>query len=194
MSSARCIILIGNTDNYISVMVIKMNNNYEIKTDRLLLHTLTESDVAIVRSINGDEFKTDEAARGFIRWQDDAGRLLINFYIWLTQEDKCIGRVYIHSKPELNYEVEIGYGILEAYRNKGYATEAAKVTVHFAFSQAGQKVLCAIVKPENISSRRVTEKLGFVYNGVRRVADENGLDCDFDYFQLSYNDWQLLAK
>jgi len=165
-----------------------------INTVRLYLRTLTETDVSIVRLINEDEFKTDEAALDFIRWQSDAGRLLINFYIWLKQENQCIGRVYIHSKPELNYEVEVGYSILEAHRNKGYATEAAKAIVHFAFEQTGQRVLCAIIKPENISSRRVIEKLGFAYKSVRRVADENNVNCDFDYFQLRCNDWKLFAK
>ncbi|MCL2463147.1 MAG: GNAT family N-acetyltransferase, partial [Defluviitaleaceae bacterium] len=67
-----------------------------------------------------------------------------------------------------------------------YATEAAKAVVKFAFEQAGQEVLCAIVKPENIASRRVLEKLGFTKSEVRTVPDENGEDCEFDYFRL-YN-------
>ena len=155
-----------------------------IETERLHLRTLTETDVAVVRLINGDEFNTYEAATEFIRWQSDAGRLLVNFYIWIMQTGQCIGRVYIHSKPELGGEVEIGYGIKEEYRNQSYATEAAKATVKFAFEQAGQEVLCAIVKPENIASRRVIGKLGFKNCGVRTVPDENGVICEFDYFQL----------
>jgi [ribosomal protein S5]-alanine N-acetyltransferase len=158
--------------------------NTEINTSRLHLRTLTESDVAIVRLINGDEFKTDEAATEYIRWINDPGRLLVNFYIWLTQTGQCIGRVYIHSKPELCGEVEIGYGILKEHRNKGYATEAAKAAVKFAFEQAAQEVLCAIVKPENIASHRVIEKLGFKNYGVRTVPDEYSKDCKFDYFKL----------
>ena len=171
-----------------------MTNYHEMKTKRLYLRTLTESDVATVRLINGDEFETDEAAIKFIRWQKDAGRLLVNFYVWLMQPNQCIGRVYIHSKPELNGEVEIGFGILEEHRNNSYATEAAKAVVMFAFEQAEQKVLCAIVKPENIASRRVIEKLGFKNVGVRTVLDENNVDCEFDYFQLNRDDWLLFAE
>ena len=165
-----------------------------IETEHLYLRTLTEADVTILRLVSEDEFDTDEAAIEFIRWQNDAGRLLVNFYIWLTQTGQCIGRVYIHSKPELTGEVEIGYGILEEHRNKGYATEAAKAVVQFAFEQAGQEVLCAIVKPENIASRRVIEKLGFKNCGVRTVPDENGKDCEFGYFQLYRNDYRLFTK
>ena len=119
----------------------------QIETSRLILRPLTKTDVAAVRLVNGDEYKTDEAAMEFIRWQNNPGRLLIQLYIWLKQTNQCIGRVYIHAKPEINDEVEIGYSILDDHRRNGYATEAAKAAVWFAFEQADQKVLCAIVKP-----------------------------------------------
>lgn len=169
----------------------------ELATERLLLRTITEADVAIVREIGKGEFETDEDARKWIYWveeKNNEGRLIVNFYIWLTGTNHCIGRVYIHSKPELDSEVEIGYGISEEYRNSGYATEAAKAVVRFAFEKAGQDVLVAIVKPENIPSRRVTEKLGFSSQGVRTLPDENGKTAEFDYFRLYRKDWQALGK
>lgn len=161
----------------------------QIETTRLTLQTLTEADVATVRLINSEEYKTDEAAIKFIRWQSNPGRLLINFYIWLKQTNQCIGRVYIHAKPEINDEVEIGYSILEEHRRKGYATEAAKAAVWFAFEQADQNVLCAIVKPENIASRRVIEKLGFVPGDARSVLGDDGEYFVFDYFRLYHTDY-----
>ena len=96
-----------------------------IKTERLYLRTLTEADVEIVKN---DEHKTDEAALEWIRWvtaRNDANDVCFMFYIWLTQTNELIGRVYFHKKADLDNEVEIGYGINEEYRNKGYATEAA---------------------------------------------------------------------
>ncbi|MCL2883862.1 MAG: GNAT family N-acetyltransferase [Oscillospiraceae bacterium] len=155
-----------------------------IETERLHLRTVTEADAAIVRLINGDEFQTDEAAMDYIRWMKNPGRLLIIFYIRLRLTEQCIGRVYIHAKPEINDEVEIGYSVLEEYRNQGYATEAAAAVVKFAFEQAGQEVLCAIVKPENIASRRVIEKLGFKTRDICIAPDENNQNCEFDCFQL----------
>lgn len=171
----------------------------EIKTERLFLRTIAEADAMIVRDLDltKGEYETEAAALEWIRWvekKNDEGRLIINFYIWLTQSNQCIGRVYIHSKPELNGEVEIGYGINEEHRNNGYATESAKAVVQFAFEKAGQDVLVAIVKPENIASRRVIEKLGFANYGIRTVPDEKGVDCEFDYFQLHRSDWRLFAK
>lgn len=159
----------------------------ELKTERLFLRTVSEEDVAVIRDFGRDEFRSDEDVLDWLRWvkeKNEEGRLIVNFYIWLAGTNQCIGRVYIHSKPELNGEVEIGYGISEEYRNKGYVTEAAKAVVQFAFEQVGQDVLVAIVKPENVESRRVIEKLGFSKCGVRMVPDENNQVCEFEYFRL----------
>ena len=97
------------------------------------------------------------------------------------------------SGSSISPEVEIGYGIAEEYRNNGYAAEAAKAAVRYAFEEAGQDILVAIVKPENIASRRVIEKLGFSNHGIRLVPDENGKMCEFDYFQLHREDWLTFA-
>ena len=166
----------------------------QMRTARLFLRTLTEADADIVKNLWSDEFKTTEAALEHIRWINNRAyenRLVFNLYIWVTQLNVCIGRVYIHAKPELNGEVEIGYGISEAYRNNGYTTEAAKALVQYAFEKAGQDALAAIVKPENIASRRVLEKLGFVYRNNRMVTDDDGVDREFRYYQLPRSDWQL---
>ena len=175
------------------------HTNIKIKTERLFLRTITDADAEIVRDLDvtKGEFETEADAINWISWvkeRNAEGRLIIIFYIWLAQLNLCIGRVYIHSKLELNGEVEIGYGINEEHRNKGYATEAAKAVVQYAFEKAAQEVLVAIVKPENIPSQRVIEKLCFTNHGIRIIPDENGIICEFDYFRLSYNDWQQIAK
>lgn len=169
----------------------------ELKTDRLFLRTLAEADAAVALAFGRDEFGTEAQALEWIRWvkeKNNEGRLIVNFYIWLAQTNRCVGRVYIHSKPELDGQVEIGYGIAEEYRNKGYATEAARAAVRYSFERAGQDLLVAIVKPENTPSQRVIEKLGFTRCGTRTVPDENGAACVFDYFQLPCSQWRALAR
>ena len=164
----------------------------EIKTERLFLRTLTDADAEIVKNYSG-EFKNTEDALEWIRGvntRKDMNDICFMFYIWLKQTNQLIGRVYFHSKYELGGEVEIGYGINEEHRNKGYATEAAKAVIKFAFEQTGQKELAAIVKPENIASRRVIEKLGFTYRGIRTVFDEEE-DCEFDYFKLYHSNIKI---
>ena len=62
--------------------------------------------------------------------------------------------------------VEIGYGILEAHRGRGYAAEAAGAAVSWALSQPGVTRVEAETEPGNIASRRVLEKCGFVPTGT----------------------------
>ena len=61
---------------------------------------------------------------------------------------------------------EIGYGILEGYRNRGYAAEAAEAAVRWALEQPGVKRVEAETEPENAASRRVLEKCGFRPSGA----------------------------
>lgn len=60
---------------------------------------------------------------------------------------------------------EIGYGILEEHRGRGYATEAVRAASEWALRQPG----CAAVEAEtgagNEASRRVLEKCGFTATG-----------------------------
>ena len=61
---------------------------------------------------------------------------------------------------------EIGYGISEAYQNNGYATEAVKAVLEWAFSHPEVAAVEAETDPENAASKRVLEKCGFALNGI----------------------------
>ena len=61
---------------------------------------------------------------------------------------------------------EIGYGILEEYRNKGYASEAVDTAVRWALSRPDVTRMEAETEPYNRASQRVLEKCGFVPSGV----------------------------
>ena len=61
---------------------------------------------------------------------------------------------------------EIGYGISEEYQNNGYATEAVKSVLEWAFSHPEVVAIEAETDPDNAASKRVLEKCGFALNGV----------------------------
>ena len=61
---------------------------------------------------------------------------------------------------------EIGYGILDEHQGHGYATEAVKAVLTWAFAQPGITAIEAETDPGNIASQRVLAKCGFVPNGV----------------------------
>lgn len=62
--------------------------------------------------------------------------------------------------------VEIGYGIKPEYQGRGLATEAVTAMTRWAITQPGVLRVEAETEPNNIASRRVLEKSGFVPNGI----------------------------
>ena len=62
--------------------------------------------------------------------------------------------------------VEIGYGILEEYQNRGYATEAVDAAAVWALKQPAVSRVEAETDPGNQVSRRVLEKCGFIPTGT----------------------------
>ena len=66
-------------------------------------------------------------------------------------------------------EIEIGYMLKRSAWGKGYATEATKRLLKFAFEVTPLEQLVATIDPENTASRRVLEKCGLICEGIRRA-------------------------
>lgn len=58
---------------------------------------------------------------------------------------------------------EIGYRFIEEHWGKGYATEAGKAFIDYAFNEMKVKAIYAYADKENASSRNTLEKLGLKY-------------------------------
>ena len=55
---------------------------------------------------------------------------------------------------------------LRAHWGRGYATEAARAAIAFAFEELGLDRIVAVTEPQNVASRRVMEKCGLSFVGV----------------------------
>ena len=173
-----------------------------IETSRLILRPFKESDAAAasynskqptVAHFMADMVKdTTEAALGWIRYVNDELTDIVKPCVLLAvvrkSDKQCMGCIFVNRKEAWENVVEMGYYIADEYQNNGYATEAGKAMIWWSFEKAGQEVLSAFIKPENKPSRRVIEKLGFVY-GDTRILSYNGEDCAFDYFRFYHTDY-----
>jgi [ribosomal protein S5]-alanine N-acetyltransferase len=74
----------------------------------------------------------------------------------------AVGGIGIFGPPE-DGRVEIGYGIVESRRGRGYATEAARALVRYALGLPGVAEVVAGVDPANPASARVLEKAGLTF-------------------------------
>ena len=88
------------------------------------------------------------------------------YSIILKETGKMIGTIEIHSYKE--QKGAIGFVLNPEYWNKGYVTEASKACIIYALEILELKRLEYCHFPHNIASKRVCEKLGFVFEGVLR--------------------------
>lgn len=76
--------------------------------------------------------------------------------------------------PDQGGVVEIAYGVDPEYQGRGYATEAARALVNFAFRSGQVCLVRAHTRAENNASMRVLAKCGF--EPIGEVVDpEDGL-------------------
>ena len=107
----------------------------------------TEHPVTTYQYALGEIARSPESAHWHCLWE-----------ILLPEEKRRIGGI-LFKGPPYKGETEIGYGIDEGFRGKGYAPEAVHAAIGWAFDN-GAKTVIAKINPGNHASRRVLEKVG----------------------------------
>lgn len=96
------------------------------------------------------------------------------FAVVHREDQLVIGSAAFKGAPDDAGEVEIAYGIVPDYQNRGYATEAASALVSFAFESGLVNQVRAHTLPAANASTRVLTKCGFKHTG-EVVDPEDGL-------------------
>jgi len=90
---------------------------------------------------------------------------------------------------------ELGYWLGAQYWGHGFATEAARAVIDYAFEHLEHDALQAGARVSNPASRRVLEKCGFQWTGVglyRIRAMNSSVPCD--RFRLDRGIWTSLKS
>lgn len=87
------------------------------------------------------------------------------WYLIADEGNELLGLCGFKGRPDDRGSVEIGYSILDQYRNEGYATEAVMRLIAWAFSHQGVSEVSAETLPHLKQSIRVMEKNGLEYTG-----------------------------
>lgn len=96
-----------------------------------------------------------------------------------------------------DFRAHIAYELAPVWWNRGVMTEAVGVILTFGFETRGLHSVEAGIHPDNIGSRRVLEKLGFVQEGYfREKYFDTGRNCFIDtaVFSLLDVDWRNNAR
>jgi ribosomal-protein-alanine N-acetyltransferase len=77
----------------------------------------------------------------------------------LRDSGEFVGRVGLHH-PEGWPDLELGWMLMPAQRGHGYATEAGRAALQFAFDEVKAMRLISLIRFENTASERVARRLG----------------------------------
>jgi RimJ/RimL family protein N-acetyltransferase len=161
-------------------------NEHFIETQRLILRPLCEADIpevvrllthpAIAKTTLNIPYPYDEEkARNWLsfqrqRWESGAEH---TFAIVHKEDAQLLGAISI--RPNTRHEkAEIGYWIGKPYWGLGYATEAARAIIRYAFETLGMNRVYALHFSENPASGQVMQKAGMQFEGVLRSDVRKG--------------------
>ena len=112
----------------------------------------------------------DEAVARIERWNAISDSIRGFWLAVDTDSGKRLGTLLLTDLPFSNDrgpsgEIEIGWHLHPNAWGRGVATEAATAVLDHAFDAGLERVL-AVVKPDNLASQRVAERLGMKHLGI----------------------------
>ena len=153
-----------------------------IETPRLYLREMTVADAQSAYDLNLDPevikytgdvaFKSKEEASSFLLDYDHYKKY--GFGRWaviLKSNESFLGWCGIKFTQEID-EYDIGFRFFQKYWGLGYATEAAKACINWAFQNIDTMEIIGRVMPKNIASCKVLENIGLKIH--KRIEDNDG--------------------
>ncbi|WP_445400880.1 GNAT family N-acetyltransferase [Zobellella sp. An-6] len=162
-----------------------------IETERLSLKPLSIndsdslfeifSDPEVMRYWNTAPWATIQDSLDFINEANGAMQrqesLVLGVYLKSTGE--LAGKCMLFSYDKESKRAEIGFGLGRSCWGRGYIREAGEALIQYGFNSLGLRRIEAEIDPDNQSSAKALEKLGFSREGLLRQRWEvNGIVSD----------------
>lgn len=150
-----------------------------LNTERLVLRCFAPNDAVDVYAYAQSEQVGPMAGWAPHKTLEDSRKVVEGFIamgeVWAIVEKRTghvIGSIGLHHDGARRVENarSLGYALGESSWGQGYATEACREVLRYAFEELNCPVVSASHFPLNQNSKRVIRKLGFVYEGVIRHA------------------------
>ena len=173
-----------------------------LETERLILRAPRLRDAKIIAKLANDRRIAENTARiphpygladakEYITWANETRKE--SAFLVTVNDDTVIGACGVGVVEGEN--PEIGYWIGTRFWGNGFATEAARAVVDYAFDRFEFDVLHSSARVTNPASRRVLEKCGFQWTsaGLGRVR-ALGSSVPIDRFRLDRGLWASLKS
>jgi [ribosomal protein S5]-alanine N-acetyltransferase len=177
-----------------------------LKTERLVLRPLTLDDAATVARLAGSREiahttisiphpYSEEQARAWIAArtsQSGTGKEVV-FGIATKEDARLIGAVGLREVDAEHSQAEMGFWIGVPSWGRGYATEAARQVVRYAFEELELNRVYAHHLVRNPASGRVLEKVGMKREGLlRQRVRKWGVFEDVVALAILHDDWKQM--
>lgn len=175
-----------------------MSTNNIIETKRLILRPWREDDAADLYKYACDERIGPDAGWPVHKDEQDSLNVLRTVLIkentWaitIKGSDEPVGSIgyFPGDATRANGEPEIGYWIAVPFWGNGYIPEATQAVIDRCFNEGANQVWCAHFI-ENLKSRKVIEKCGFVYQFTEPWSRGSESHDETLYYCISREAWE----
>ncbi len=150
-----------------------MENTYFLQSARLQFRKWNRDDSNLAQILWGDGEVTRYIGGPFSNADIDArlekeidNDIKYGFQYWpmfLLKDDSFVGCCGLRPYKNETTVMELGFYVCKMFWGKGYATEAAKCVIKYAFEKYHPIKLFAGHNPNNVNSKSTLAKLGFQY-------------------------------
>ncbi len=154
----------------------------ELHTDRFLLQRILPEDQAFIfkglsdpsvipfYGVQYSSYEATKAQMDFydLLWKEKTGCW---WKIVDKQTSEPVGACGMNSYNSLHEKAEVGYWLLPGHWGKGIMQEALPVMIRYVFSNWKLHRLEAVIEQGNEYSIKLSEKLGFRYEGLLRESE-----------------------
>lgn len=162
----------------IATTALSGRSPYFLKTERIVFRSWTKDDLPLAQALWGDSnvtcylggpFSPDQVKEKLDQEIVTMRRYGIQYWpFFLLPKLEHIGCAGLRPRIPEERIYELGFHLRPAYWGRGLAQEAGRAVIRFAFETLGASALFAGHHPENLESRRILTKLGFVFTHEER--------------------------
>jgi RimJ/RimL family protein N-acetyltransferase len=156
-----------------------------LETERLLLRRLVPDDAefmlgllndpAWIRFIGDRGVRSAEAARDYLANGPIAMYALEGFGLYLVELKDGgvpIGICGLIKRAGLD-DVDLGFAFMPQFRGRGFGIESAAAVLAYGRNAFGLRRIVAITSPDNDDSIRLLQRIGFRFERMTRLADDD---------------------
>ena len=137
--------------------------------DHALVAALDDPEVSLWIPVIPYPYRLEDAVAFFdlVEGESDAGRMVAGAIVD-AGDGHLLGAIGLSSISRGNASAEVGYWVRAGERGRGVATRATALLVEWGFAELELDRIALLADVDNVASRRVARRLGFVEEGVLR--------------------------